>query len=181
MTAVRQEDLPHYTVADYVLWQGDWELICGVPYAMSPAPSITHQSISSKIHVELAKGLENCKKCQALLPVDWRIDDDTVVQPDNLVVCGDVSGQYLTRAPVVIFEVLSPATAKKDQGLKFDLYQREGVGYYVIVNPETQVAKVFQRTEDGRLVKRGDLQQETFHFSWQDCAMDFRFATIWPV
>jgi hypothetical protein len=29
--------LPYYTYEDYVQWEGKWELIDGIPYAMSPA------------------------------------------------------------------------------------------------------------------------------------------------
>jgi len=49
MGVLREEDLPSYTYEDYKLWEGDWELIYGVPYAMAPAPMIKHQAISSKI------------------------------------------------------------------------------------------------------------------------------------
>jgi hypothetical protein len=30
--------LPHYTYEEYWLWEGRWELIVGIPYAMIPAP-----------------------------------------------------------------------------------------------------------------------------------------------
>ena len=30
------EYLPHYTYEDYCMWEGNWELIDGIPYAMSP-------------------------------------------------------------------------------------------------------------------------------------------------
>lgn len=32
------QDIPHYTYQDYEKWEGDWELIRGIRYAMSPAP-----------------------------------------------------------------------------------------------------------------------------------------------
>lgn len=174
-----QNNHPHYTYEDYLLWEGQWELIEGIPYAMSPAPTIRHQSISQKISVELGSKLNSCKKCHALLPVDWRIAEDIVVQPDNLVVCGEVSGQYLTQAPEVIFEILSPTTASKDRNLKFELYEREGVQYYVIVDPETQMAKVYQRFADGRFVKQLDAQKQTFSFDLGECQIDFDFSLIW--
>lgn len=174
-----QNNHPHYTQQDYALWEGRWELIEGIPYAMSPAPSIRHQSISQKIALQLGNQLQNCQACQALLPIDWRIAEDTVVQPDNLVVCGEVTGQYLTRAPELIFEILSPSTASKDRNLKFELYEREGVKYYVIVDPETQVAKLYQRFADGRFVKQIDAQKQKFLFELGECQIDFDFSRIW--
>lgn len=179
MSVLKQEYLPHYSVENYESWEGAWELIEGVPYAMSPAPTIIHQSISQKIAYQLSSLLVNCNKCNALLPVDWRINEETVVQPDNLVVCEPVEGQYLTKAPKIIFEILSPATAKKDTGIKFDLYQQEGVEYYVIVNPDVSVAKVYKLTDDGRLIKKLDAENDTYLFEIKDCKLDFDFSQIW--
>ncbi|WP_301924323.1 hypothetical protein [Ferruginibacter sp.] len=30
--------LPHYTYEDHCQWEGRWEIIEGIPFAMSPAP-----------------------------------------------------------------------------------------------------------------------------------------------
>ena len=83
MSASKKEYLPNYTYDDYKKWEGNWELIYGVPYAMAPAPMIKHQAISNKIAWQLQNNLKECKACQALLPIDWKIDESTVVQPDN--------------------------------------------------------------------------------------------------
>ncbi len=109
------------------------------------------------------------------------MNGETVVQPDNLVICGEVSGAYLTRTPNIIFEVLSPLTAHKDMGIKFDLYQQEGVAYYIIVNPETSVAKVYQLTEDGRLIKKLDASNESYDFKVEGCTLHFKFSEIWDI
>jgi hypothetical protein len=34
--------LPEYTYDDYKKWEGNWELIEGIPYAMSPPPKRKH-------------------------------------------------------------------------------------------------------------------------------------------
>lgn len=171
---------PHYTYQDYKLWEGQWELIEGIPYAMSPAPSILHQSLSTKISWQLSNLLQECESCQALLPIDWKISDETVVQPDNLVVCGaQLAGQYLTQAPSLIFEILSPSTAHKDRHLKFELYEREAVKYYVIADPETNVAKLYQLNSEGRYIKKLDASKQTYSFDFGDCQMDFDFSKIW--
>lgn len=179
MSVQKQEYLPHYTSQDYESWEGSWELIEGVPYAMSPAPTIKHQSISQKIAYQLSAILENCENCKALLPVDWKINEETIVQPDNLIVCGDVDGQYLSKAPKVIFEILSPSTAKKDTGIKFDLYQQEGVKYYIIVNPDESLAKVYKLTDDGRLIKKMDAQTEAYQLEVENSKLNFDFSQIW--
>ena len=42
MTLACQE---FYTVNDYSLWEGEWELIGGMPYAMSLSSFVTHQTL----------------------------------------------------------------------------------------------------------------------------------------
>lgn len=154
LAVLTKEDLPHYTYDDYVQWEGRWEIINGIPYAMVPAPAYKHQRISSRIDGQLYRLLEDCKKCETVLPVDWQISEDTVVQPDNLVVCdyaGD--GVKLLQPPVLVFEVLSPSSERKDRVLKYQLYREAGVKYYCIVDPNTKSADMFalQGSEYGEM------------------------------
>ena len=124
MSEVKLKYLPKYTYEDYENWEGRWELIYGIPYAMSPAPGIRHQEVTGNINFELKNILINCEECKTLMTVDWRIpdmDDNTVLQPDNLVICKDVKGKYLTDTPVMIFEILSPSTAMKDRHIKYEI------------------------------------------------------------
>ena len=174
----RNQDLPHYTYDDYVQWEGRWELIHGIPYAMTPAPGIRHQTISNNIGWLLREALSDCRECLALLPVDWKIEEDTVVQPDNLVVCGDVGGAYLDRAPELIFEILSESTAYKDKNTKFKLYEKGGVRHYVIVDPENQLATVHTLRES-RYVKVTDAMNESLEFDLGKCLINFDFSKIW--
>ncbi|BDY13439.1 Uma2 family endonuclease [Hydrogenimonas cancrithermarum] len=169
---------PHYTYKDYKHWEGRWEIIDGEAFAMSPAPMPSHQSISAKISAQLVVSLEKCEACHAYLPIDWHITEDTIVQPDNLVLCYKPAGSYITKAPSLIFEVVSSSTAAKDEHLKFDLYEREGVLYYVIVYPNEKMAKVF-KLHEGRYVKALDATDETFTFDLKKCTIDFDFSRIW--
>lgn len=182
MGALRVEEaFPKYSYDDYKEWEGRWELIDGYPYAMSPAPMIKHQNISVKIAWQLQEMFRDCKHCQALLPIDWKISDDTIVQPDNSLICFEPKNQaYITQAPTIIFEILSKSTAKKDTTVKFDLYEMEGVKYYIIVNPDDEVAKVYQN-KDGRYVKMLDATGEVVEFVVDKCDTDkkFDFSKIW--
>jgi len=179
MSAIKKEYFPSYSYADYLLWEGDWELIYGIPYAMSPAPMIKHQLISNKIAWQLQESLKDCQKCQALLPIDWKIDEETVVQPDNLVICHTPNLEaYIKKAPKIIFEVLSKSTASKDKNLKYDLYEQEGVNYYVIVDPKESIAKVY-RLQDGRYIKVCDAYEDVVAFELKECSFEFDFKKIW--
>ncbi|RMD71591.1 MAG: Uma2 family endonuclease [Gammaproteobacteria bacterium] len=176
---VAPELLPHYTLEDYRLFQGDWELIEGIPYAMVPSPTAIHQRTALKIARQLDEGLEDCHACQVLVETDWIVGEDTVVRPDVMVVCGEIEGEWPTQTPALIFEIVSPSSALKDERLKFELYQREGVGYYVLVYPERRIAKVF-RWHEGHLNKIRDAREETHVFEVDGCAVPLDFARIWP-
>ena len=179
MGALKLKYLPHYTYGDYVNWQGSWELIYGIVYNMSPAPVKKHQRVSQKISWTLEVALKDCERCKALLPVDWKIGEDTIVQPDNLVVCDeDMEGAYITKAPLVIFEVLSKSTAFKDSNLKFELYEQEGVKFYILVNTDDSVAKIY-KLKDGKYIKEGDFNKQSYKFTFDECFFEFDFSQIW--
>jgi len=181
MGALKLEDLPRYTYDDYMTWEGKWELIDGIPYSMAPAPMIKHQNISSKIAWILQGALIDCTKCQALLPVDWKIADDITVQPDNSVICHNPKNKaYITKAPKIIFEILSKSTAKKDKSIKYDLYEKEGVKYYIIVNPDEDMAKVYE-LKSGKYIKICDATDEIVNFDIKECdtKIAFDFSKIW--
>ncbi len=167
----------HYTVKDYQQWEGEWELIKGSPYAMAPSPMVTHQRINGKIFIELDKSLHDCPNCQALFEIDWEVNSDTVVKPDTLVICYEPD-EKLTKKPELIFEIASPSTVKKDEVLKYELYQQEGVKYYVLVYPEKGMAKVYE-LKKGRYIKVGDFSDEKYLFGVDECNIDFDFSKIW--
>lgn len=168
----------HYTVEDYRLWEGDWELIGGVPYAMAPSPAFVHQEVAGAIHGQLYEALETCPHCHALFEIDVEFSEDTVVRPDVLVICYEPEGDRLTRAPDLVFEVVSPKTARRDEVGKFDLYRAEGVAFYVLVYPEAKKAKVYRRME-GEYRKMGDFHDETYHFDLSKCAIEIDFSRLW--
>ena len=151
MTEVRDAAASYdrYTYSDYSNWAGDerWELIEGIPFSMA-APSQAHQEISGHLHHQIYSYLigKSCKVFSA--PFDVRLnadtEDDTVVQPDLLVVCdrSKLDGKACIGAPDLVVEILSSSTAFRDLVTKFRLYLRAGVREYWIVNPESKSVTV---------------------------------------
>jgi Uma2 family endonuclease len=177
---IQQTDLPHYTFQDYKKWDNQWELIGGIPFSMFPLPSKNHQRLNKKIVKLLDSELlrNNCIDCEAFLPIDWKIDDDTIVQPDVSIICNDSEGQYVTNTPKLVFEILSPSTRKKDLTTKFNLYQIQGVKYYCIVDPEVNNAKIYHIT-DGLYHQVFESQNDTYIFIIEDFEIVFDFSKIW--
>ncbi len=81
--------IPHYTYDDYIQWEGRWELIEGHPIAMSPMPVPEHQRAASELRTEFTLALRKigCKECKAYDPLDYKVSEDTIIQPDILIVC----------------------------------------------------------------------------------------------
>lgn len=167
-----------YTVQDYLQWEGDWELIYGQPMAMAPSPIFEHQVTSMMIARQLDESLDDCPDCQTLFEIDVEFSKDTVVRPDVLVICYQPEGDRLTRAPDLIFEVISPKTARRDEVVKFELYRQEGVTHYVLAYPDEKKAKVW-RLVDGEYRKVADFHDEIHHFELSKCAFDFDFTRLW--
>lgn len=144
------QDIPHYTYKDYEKWEGDWELIRGIPYAMSPAPSWKHQSFGSTFIYRLKDALlkKNECNCLVLYEADWIVSEDTVVRPDVMLVCEPIQGEHVTKPPVLALEILSPSSILKDRNTKFNLYQAYGVKYYLIANIERKELEIFMLTNN---------------------------------
>ena len=145
-----------YTYDDYAAWDDGkrWELIDGIPYAMS-APTTAHQRISGELHWQTRSFLRG-KACEVFAaPFDVRLNadegDDTVVQPDLLVVCdrAKLDEKGCKGAPDFIIEILSASTVQHDRVVKFNLYRDAGVREYWIVDPDTKLVEAY-RLEDGR-------------------------------
>ena len=127
---------PHYTLADYQHWHGDWELWQGVAVAMSPSPFGRHQWIAGQINRQFLNALEaDCNDCFVLMETDWIVSEDTVVRPDVSIVCGDFPERYILLPPRLIVEVLSPSTEEKDRTAKRELYASQSVAFYLLVDP----------------------------------------------
>jgi Uma2 family endonuclease len=172
--------IPRYTYDDYVKWEGRWELIQGIPYAMTPLPTIEHQIVSNNINIQLSELLKGCGKCKVLLPVDWKIDDDTILQPDISVICEEVKGKYLTKSPIMIFEVTSPSTAFKDRNIKYKIYESQRVKYYTILDIDAKMAEVFELDKEG-YKKLKDTQSDVITFDLGYCSIDFDVEKIWKI
>ena len=123
-----------YTWNDYLFWEEEdrFELIEGEAYAMSPAPNIHHQRISSNLHGELWNFFKG-KPCEVFTaPTDLKLsppEEDnfpTVLQPDIMVVCdkSHIKEQMIEGGPTLIIEILSPDTAKRDEYIKKNLYEK---------------------------------------------------------
>jgi len=161
MTPLARQLKKRYSYFEYLQWdEGRWEIIDGVLYDMTPAPSRQHQKISGDLFVKIHNQLSN-SSCEVYsAPFDVRLpgenthSDDkifTVVQPDITVICDKdkLDDRGCVGAPDLLVEILSPATAAYDLKIKRDLYEKHGVKEYWIVHPVDKIFMIYTLSEDG--------------------------------
>jgi len=150
ITSIEQLDMnATYTVADYLSWQMEEmvELIRGRIWRMSPAPIDPHAAISVGILSQLTQQIPLKAGCKVrFAPYDVYLsglgaERPDIVQPDIVIICdpGMIKRRGCMGAPTWVCEILSPATAKKDVGLKKERYAAAGVPEYCIVSPGDEV------------------------------------------
>ncbi|MEO1927452.1 MAG: Uma2 family endonuclease [Nautiliaceae bacterium] len=133
---------PVYKYSDYIKWEGDWELIEGYPFAMAPSPFGKYQHIMLKLARYLDEALEECEY-ESYPELDWIINEKTIVRPDIAVYCEEIE-KYPTTTPKIVIEIISESTAEKDEEIKFKLYEKEKVEYYVLVYPDFEKVKIYK-------------------------------------
>lgn len=181
-SVVRRTGSP-FTWQDYQTWPDDerWEIIGGIAYALSPAPTTQHQKIVGSLYCHLERALEGTLCIPFVAPLDVRLSDLDVVQPDILVVCdpNKITPSHIEGAPDVVVEVLSPATAARDQREKRALYQAAGVREYVLILPTDLLATRYLRLPDTGQFDAGTLftASETLSF----VSLDHLEIPLWQV
>jgi Uma2 family endonuclease len=139
----------HWTYEDYLVLPDDGtrcEIIEG-ERLMTPAPGPRHQSASIRLAAALLSFLDEHELGKVFAaPVDVILADDTVVQPDILVILKEHARREkesgLFGAPDLVVEILSPSTADRDLDRKMRTYASHGVPEYWIVDPIAQWIEV---------------------------------------
>lgn len=158
-----KKDDRRYIYGDYKAWSEDerWELIDGVAWNMSPAPSMGHQVLSMELGHAIRSflGKSGCRVFAA--PFDVLLPDNpgqaedevsNVVQPDLAVICDPslLRSFGCMGAPDWVIEILSPYTSRRDMAEKRSLYERHGVREYWVIDPGNRYIHVYLRAENGR-------------------------------
>ena len=162
ITNINQLDLnATYSYADYLLWRFKErvELFRGKIFEMSPAPNRKHQAVAGNLFQNFRYYFTN-KTCKMYFaPFDVRLinftqsTDNTVftvVQPDLCVICDQskLDKRGCIGSPDLVVEILSPGNSKKELGIKFNLYEENGVLEYWIVNPLEESVLIYSLVND---------------------------------
>jgi Uma2 family endonuclease len=161
------EELVHkYTYFDYVTWPADnpIELIDGVPYSMTTAPSRIHQKISGELFRQISNYLQG-KTCEVYAsPFDVRLTENNdeadeeinnVIQPDISIICDmeKLDDKGCKGTPDLVMEIVSPSSISMDYIKKLYLYEKYSVREYWIIHPIDKIIMVYKLVENGKYAR----------------------------
>ncbi|MCL2809601.1 MAG: Uma2 family endonuclease [Treponema sp.] len=141
----------NHTYANYLEWKGPerYQLINGEVYLMA-SPSVAHQALQADLLAEFVVWLRG-KTCRVFgSPLDVRLfpkkdkSDNTIVQPDLLVVCDEnkLEKGCVNGAPDLVIEIVSPSNSHSELFHKFYYYLKAGVKEYWVIDPEVKKVSV---------------------------------------
>jgi Uma2 family endonuclease len=113
-------------------------------------------------------------------PIDVILGLHDVLQPDLVVVDepASISERAIERAPLLVIEVLSPSTEKRDRGLKLERYAALGVRHAWLVDHEIPAIACFRLAPESiaRVVQASGADALVEHPDFP--GLGFRLGTI---
>jgi Uma2 family endonuclease len=127
------------------------EFISGRIVAMTGA-SKHHNTAALNLAILLRTAAKPSGCATYIEGVRLRIDEQTHVFPDVMVVCDDSSDTHSVTNPCLVAEVLSPSTAWFDQNTKRTAYlQIDSLRHYLLINLKNRVVEHFSRPDSTHL------------------------------
>ncbi len=137
------EDGNKYELVDGELW-------------VTPAPSNRHETILTRLDRILAPYVWAQRLGDVYPPrAVFRIGREVEVEPDRAVrqPHPDPDGSWETAPrPILVVEVVSPSSRRRDYGKKRDLYLEKGIPEYWIVDGDRRIITVVQPGRDAVVV-----------------------------
>jgi Uma2 family endonuclease len=141
-----------YTVQDLLHFPDDgtrYELIDG-ELVVSPRPALPHEKVVHRLFVALHDYLRPLGRGETVFmagAVSW--DEETFVIPDLYVsVPEELTADWNSvKTLLLAVEVMSPGSRRRDRVLKRDVYQRNEVREYWVVDPRERLVEVWRPEE----------------------------------
>jgi Uma2 family endonuclease len=144
---------PRKTVEDFMkLPEGTLAELIDGEIIMSAAPRVPHQRVVLNLAVALKSFTDRMSLGEVLLsPMDVHLPTGDIVEPDLVFVRQtnlDIVQDWIRGVPDLLVEVLSPTHPDRDLIVKRNLYARNGVPEYWIVDPDDRSVQIFKLSRD---------------------------------
>ena len=130
--------------------RNDYEIIEGVKF-ISPSPNVWHNNVGGKLYLIIGMHVATNKLGLVFNDhMDVHFPDGDVLQPDFTFVSAAndrfvIDNKYKTLhgVPDMVAEIFSRSTMKRDMTIKKEIYERNGVKEYWIINPWSESIEVY--------------------------------------
>ena len=148
---------PFFDAQAYLAWEAEQstkhEYHDGEVFAMAGA-SDAHVTVAGNVYMALRNHLRGSPCSVFISDMKLRVEEDNAFfYPDVFVTCADSDrGQSHSKsAPVLVVEVLSPATSAYARGAKFAAYRKlPTLREYALIDPERLSLDLFRREGDSK-------------------------------
>jgi Uma2 family endonuclease len=162
---------PRWTYAEFARLPSEgstrYEVIDG-QLAMTPAPTGAHQEVVANLVMILGVFVRDHALGVVLpSPIDVLFGEGDYLEPDVVFVHADRAHQVGDRGievpPDLVIEILSPATAHRDRGIKLERYRHFAVPEYWIVDLDARAVEIW-RLRDG--AQMPEVRRDGTSFRW---------------
>jgi Uma2 family endonuclease len=108
-----------------------------------------------------------------------KISEDTILQPDVSIVCKPITKNFLDFPAALVVEILSPATAFKDRHVKFSLYEKMGIKYFIIVDIDKKLTEINTLTNNTYQLTTYSGDKPFQFILADDCTINTELNNIW--
>ena len=148
---------PFFDAQAYLAWEAEQstkhEYHDGEVFAMAGA-SDAHVTVAGNVYMALRNHLRGSPCSVFISDMKLRVEEDNAFfYPDVFVTCAesDRGQSHSKSAPVLVVEVLSPATSAYDRGAKFAAYRKlPTLREYALIDPERLSLDLFRREGDSK-------------------------------
>lgn len=148
---------PFFDAQAYLAWEAEQstkhEYHDGEVFAMAGA-SDAHVTVAGNVYMALRNHLRGSPCSVFISDMKLRVEEDNAFfYPDVFVTCAesDRGQSHSKSAPVLVVEVLSPATSAYDRGAKFAAYRKlPTLREYALIDPERLSLDLFRRDGDSK-------------------------------
>ena len=146
----------------------DYEIIEGVKI-MAPSPGWGHNTVTTNL-IKIIGTYVSINKLGICFGdhMDVHFPDGNIFQPDFIFISAEKAKLFFTDknatlhgVPDMVVEIFSKSTMKRDVGIKKDVYERNGVREYWIIDP-------WRETIDAYILRDGKYELGGHYENWID-------------